>query len=71
MSRSGLFPVRLLLDLSAFTFLLRHDGWSPLAAISDEGGSVVITTSTLFNMPHGVNFPAVVLGDGENETQVL
>lgn len=42
-----------------------------MAAIPDEGGSVVITTSTRFNMPHGVDFPAVVLGDGENETQVL
>lgn len=41
-----------------------------MAAIPDEGGSVVITTSTRFNT-HGVDFPAVVLGDGENETQVL
>lgn len=67
----GLFPVRLLRDLSAFTFLLWHDGWSPLAAISDGGSSAVITRRALFNLPHGVNLTAVALGDGENETQVL
>lgn len=37
----GLFPVRILRDLSAFTFLLRHDGWSPPTDVWDQGGSAL------------------------------
>lgn len=37
----GLFPVRLFRDLSAFTFLLRHDGWSPPTDVWDQGGSAL------------------------------
>ena len=67
----GLFPVRLLRDLSAFTFLLRHDGWSPSTDVWGSRRFSVITRSVLFSPPHGVHLPAVDLGNGENESQVL
>ena len=70
-ARSGLFPVRLLRDLSAFTFLPRRDGWCPLAAIERSRTSSGITRSALFNLPHGVHLPAVLVVMGKMKFSCL
>lgn len=61
MGRVGLFPVTLVGDFAAFTVLLQCDGWLQLTAVKDQGSSVVSAGSSLYNPPHGVSLPAVVL----------
>lgn len=66
MGRSGLFPVRPLRDLSAFTFLLEHDGWPPVGGHLRSRKRSGIARSALFNLPHGVG--AAVLWRAEKVT---